>query len=36
MKQFEQLTFKQVKKGILYWEQDDEHPNGLATVSSGL
>lgn len=32
MKTFEQLTIKQVKKKILYWEQDNENPKSIEVV----
>ena len=35
MKLFEQLTFKQVKKGILYWEQDNENPKSIEVICAG-
>ena len=35
MKLFEQLTFKQVKKEILYWEQDNENPKSIEVVCAG-
>lgn len=35
MKLFEQLTFKQVKKEILYWEQDNENPKSVEVVCIG-
>ena len=35
MKRFEQLTFKQVKKEILYWEQDNENPKSIEVVCAG-
>lgn len=35
MKRFEQLTFKQVKKEILYWEQDNENPKSVEVVCAG-
>lgn len=35
MKLFEQLTFKQVKKEILYWEQDNENPKSVEVVCVG-
>ena len=33
MKTFEQLTIKQVKKEILYWEQDKENPKSIEVLS---
>ena len=35
MKRFEQLTFKQVKKEILYWEQDGENPKSVEVICAG-
>lgn len=35
MKQFEQLTFKQVKKEILYWEHDNENPKSIEVICVG-
>lgn len=35
MKLFEQLTFKQVKKEILYWEQDNENPKSIEVICIG-
>ena len=35
MKTFEQLTIKQVKKEILYWEQDNENPKSIEVVCVG-
>ena len=35
MKTFEQLTIKQVKKEILYWEQDNENPKSVIVIYIG-
>lgn len=35
MKRFEKLTFNQVKKEILYWEQDNENPKSIKVVCVG-
>lgn len=35
MKLFEQLTLKQVKKEILYWEQDNENPKSVEVICAG-
>ena len=34
MKRLEQLTFKQVKKEILFGEQDNENPKSVEVVSA--
>jgi len=36
MKRFEELTIKQVKKEILYFEQDNENPKSIIVISIGL
>ena len=35
MKRLEQPTFKQVKKEILFWEQDNENPKSVKVVCAG-
>lgn len=35
MKRFEELTIKQVKKEILYFEQDNENPKSVIVICIG-